>query len=105
MFSYFILLIAITAEVFATSMLKVSDGFTKHLPVLGLAIGYIIALGGLAVSLESIPLGVAYAIWSGLGTVITVMIGIVVFKEKANRKKFVGALLVIVGIVLLNVSE
>lgn len=105
MASYFILLIAIVGEVFASTMLKISDGFRKKLPVLGLAIGYIVALGGLTLSLETISLGVAYAIWSGLGTVLTVWIGVVAFKEKSNRKKFIGALLIIVGIVLLNIAE
>ena len=103
--AYLILLFAIVGEVFASSMLKLSDGFTKKLPVLGLVIGYLIAFWGLAMSLETIPLGIAYAIWSGLGTVITVMIGIVAFKERINNKKIVGALLIVVGIVLLNIAE
>lgn len=105
MVSYFILALAILGEVFASTMLKLSDGFTKKLPVLGLAIGYLVALGGLTVSLETIPLGVAYAIWSGLGTVLTVWIGVVAFKEKGNLKKYIGALCIIIGIVLLNLVE
>ena len=96
---------AIVGEVFASTMLKLSDGFKKMLPVLGLAFGYGVAFYGLAVALETIPLGVAYAIWSGVGTAFTALIGIYLFKEAATKKKFAGIFLIILGVVLLNLAK
>ena len=99
-----LLAFAIIGEVFASTMLKFSEGFKKFLPTIGVAIGYGVAFYGLAMALESIPLGVAYAIWSGIGTAATVLIGITFFKESANRKKFFGVVLIILGVVLLNLE-
>ena len=105
MSGFFYLAFAIAGEVFASTMLKLSNGFKELMPVLGLALGYGVAFYGLAVSLETIPLGVAYAIWSGVGTACTSLIGISLFKEAATSKKFIGIFLIISGVVLLNVSK
>ena len=96
---------AIVGEVFASTMLKLSDSFKKLMPVLGLALGYGVAFYGLAIALETIPIGVAYAIWSGVGTAFTALIGIYLFKEAATKKKFVGIFLIILGVVLLNLTK
>lgn len=96
---------AIIGEVFASTMLKLSNGFKEIMPVLGLALGYGVAFYGLAVALETIPLGVAYAIWSGVGTAFTALLGIYFFKEAATRKKFIGISLIILGVVLLNIAK
>lgn len=100
-----LLLAAITGEVFASTMLKASNGFRRILPIFGLAIGYLISFCGLSLSLKTIPLAVAYAIWSGIGTAATVLIGVFFFKESFNQKKFWGITLIIVGVVVLNLSE
>jgi multidrug resistance protein EbrA len=101
---YLLLLVAILGEVFATSMLKLSDGFKRFLPVLGVIVGYIIAFFGLTLSLNTIPLGMAYAIWSGLGTALTALIGIILYKEGFSGKKLLGIGLIIAGVALLNLN-
>ncbi|WP_163970855.1 DMT family transporter [Oceanobacillus halotolerans] len=100
--AYIYLLLGVIAEVFGTTMLKLSDGFTKVLPVIGGLGGFIIALFFLALSFKSIPLSVAYATWSGLGTAGAVILSILIWKDKINISGVFGILLIITGIVLLN---
>ena len=95
---------AIVAEVFGSTMLKKSDGFKKKIPAALFVIGYGAAFIGLAVALETISLGVAYAIWAGMGTAVTVVVGILVFKEKINKSIVMGVVCVLTGVVLLNVG-
>lgn len=100
--AYGLLLLAILSEVFGSSMLKATNGFKKLLPSLGVVIGYGIAFYALSLALKTVPLGMAYAIWAGLGTALTALVGITFYKEKFNRKKFIGIALIIVGVILLN---
>src|ERR1700693_2520381 len=93
---------AISSEVIATTSLKLSDGFTRPLPVIAVVAGYAISFYALSVSLRSFPLGVVYAIWSGVGTAAIVMIGFFLFREALDTVKLGGIGLVIVGIVLLT---
>ncbi|KAF0821042.1 MULTISPECIES: DMT family transporter [unclassified Cytobacillus] len=102
MYAYLLLGLAIVTEVFGSSMLKASDGFRKVLPSLGVIIGYAAAFYALSLALKTLPLGVAYAIWAGLGTVLTSLVGIFIYKEKVNRKKFLGLVLIVGGVILLN---
>lgn len=88
--AYLLLALAIVSEVFGSSLLKAADGFKKLLPSLGVIIGYGVAFYALSLSLKTLPLGVAYAIWAGLGTVLTAMVGIIIYKENVNRKKSWG---------------
>ena len=99
---YVWLAIAIVSEVFGSSMLKLTEGFKRLLPSLGVVAGYAIAFYGLALALEDLPLGVAYAIWAGVGTALTALVGILFYKEAFNLKKSIGILLIIGGVVLLN---
>lgn len=85
---YVILGIAIISEVFGSSMLKVSNGFKKLFPSIGVIIGMGIAFYCLSLSLKTIPLGTAYAIWSGIGTALTALVGVIVYKESFNLKNF-----------------
>ncbi|WP_163536140.1 multidrug efflux SMR transporter [Gracilibacillus sp. YIM 98692] len=101
---YVLLGIAIISEVFASSMLKASNGLKKVIPSLGVGIGYIVAFYALSLTLKSIPLGVAYAIWSGVGTALTALVGIVIYKEKLTTNKALGLILIIGGVILLNVE-
>ena len=103
--SLLILLGAIVAEVFGSTMLKKTEGFKKILPTFGFVLGYALAFVGLSIALKEIALGVTYAIWAGAGTALTVMVGILFFKEKANKNVFIGVFLIIVGVVLLNLEK
>ncbi|MBD3109182.1 multidrug efflux SMR transporter [Bacillus sp. AGMB 02131] len=99
---YIWLSIAIVSEVFGSSMLKLTDGFKRFFPTLGVVVGYAIAFYALSLSLEELPLGAVYAIWAGVGTALTALVGVIFYKEGINFKKTVGILMVIGGIVLLN---
>ena len=96
------LLIAILTEVVGTSLLKVSQGLTRLAPTIGMFVLYTISFIFMAFALKKIEVGVAYAIWSGLGTAMIAMIGIVWFRESLNLPKIAGIILIIVGVVLLN---
>ncbi|GGA80366.1 DMT family transporter [Ornithinibacillus halotolerans] len=103
--AYVILIISILSEVFGSSMLKLTNGFKKVLPTLGVVAGYGVAFYGLSLALKYIELGTAYAIWSGLGTALTALVGVFVYKESFNRRTLLGLLLIIGGVVLLNIGE
>lgn len=102
---YVILAVAIVSEVFGSSMLKVSNGFKKLFPTIGVLIGMGIAFYCLSLALKTIPLGTAYAIWSGVGTALTAVVGVIVYKERFNMKKFVGLVLIIGGVIVLKLSS
>ena len=102
--AYILLVFAIISEVFGSSMLKATDGFKKFLPSLGVMVGYGLAFYGLSLSLTTLPLGMAYAIWAGVGTALTALVGIIVYKEHVDRKKILGFFLIIGGVILLNVG-
>ena len=86
-------------------MLKVSNGFKKLFPTIGVLIGMGIAFYCLSLALKTIPLGTAYAIWSGVGTALTAVVGVIVYKERFNMKKFVGLVLIIGGVIVLKLSS
>lgn len=96
------LALAIGSEIIATVSLKLSDGFTKPIPAVVVVIGYAISFYALSISLRSIPLGVVYAVWSGIGTATVVLIGFVLFREMLDAVKVAGIGLIIVGVVMLN---
>lgn len=98
------LALAIVSEVVGTTALKLSDGFTR-LPWGGVVVvGYGLSFYAMAIALRSIPLGVVYAVWSGVGTAAIVLIGFVLFREVLDAVKLGGIALIIVGVVLLNGS-
>jgi small multidrug resistance pump len=100
---YLYLCIAIVAEVIATSALKSSQGFTVPLPSFVTVVGYCIALYFLSLTLKFIPVGIAYAIWSGAGIVLISTIGWVIFKQHLDLAAFIGLSMVIAGIIIINV--
>jgi small multidrug resistance pump len=102
--AYLFLLLAIAAEVCATSLLKASEGFTRLWPTLGVLLGYGIAFVLLSQAVRSVPVGVAYAMWSGLGTAAIVAIGALFLGEPLSVSKVAGIALVIAGVVVLNVG-
>ncbi|OFL48729.1 quaternary ammonium transporter [Nosocomiicoccus sp. HMSC067E10] len=103
--AYVFLVSAILAEVFATSMMKLTSisSNKKVLSILGVIIGYALAFYLLSLSLISIPLSFAYAAWSGTGTALTALVGFLIFKEKITIQGAVGILLLIVGVVLMRI--
>ena len=98
---YVYLIGAIVSEVFGSSMLKVTATTENKLPIIGVIIGYLIAFYLLSLALLSIPLSFGYAVWSGLGTALTAMVGFTLFKEEVNIQTVVGIFILIIGIVLM----
>lgn len=96
------LALAIGTEVVATTALKLSDGFRQLGWGAVVVVGYGISFYALSVSLKSIPLGVVYAVWSGVGTAVIVLIGWVLFREVLDALKLAGIGLIIIGVVMLN---
>ena len=96
------LVIAIAAEVAGTTALKVSNGFTRLIPAGVVVAGYALSFFAMSQSLRSIPLGVVYAVWSGLGTVAIVLISVAAFGESLDALKVAAIGLIVVGVVLLN---
>ena len=94
---------AIAAEVVATSALKASEGFTKLWPSVLVVCGYLIAFYCLSLTLRAIPVGVAYAIWSGVGIVLVSLIAWLVFGQKLDAPAMIGMALIISGVVVMNV--
>jgi len=95
---------AILAEVLGTTAMKYSDGFSRLLPSLGTAAGYLIAFALLAQTLKTMSVGTAYAIWAGVGTAVIAGIGMVFLGESASAVKLAGLGLVIAGVVVLNLG-
>ncbi|HEY6044063.1 MAG TPA: SMR family transporter [Nitrosospira sp.] len=95
--------IAIISEVVATSALKSSNGFSQFWPSLVVVAGYTAAFFFLSLTLRTIPVGVAYAIWSGAGIVLITVIGWLVLGQTLDVPAIVGLALIIVGVVILNV--
>jgi len=95
--------IAIVAEVVATSSLKSSAGFTRLWPILGVVLGYGIAFYFLSLTLKAIPIGIAYAIWAGLGIVLMALVGWFAFGEKPDVAALLGMTLIVSGVVVINV--
>ena len=98
--SMLILVLAILSEVVGTVALKASEGFTRLGPNVLVVVGYGLSFYLLAQALKQIPLGIAYAIWSGLGTAGA---GILLWRESLNLTGVIGIVLIIFGVILLNI--
>jgi|SRR6187549_4295875 len=99
---YLFLAIAIASEVMATSFMKLSDGFTRPVPSLVTVIGYGIAFYFLALTLRTVPTGVAYAIWSGAGIVLITSIAWIFQGQKLDAAALIGMGFILVGVVIMN---
>ena len=93
---------AVVSEVTATTALKFSEGFTKLVPSLVVVAGYGLSFYLLSLSLKVIPIGTAYALWSGIGIVLTVIIGMVLWREQMDWARGIGIALIIGGILIIN---
>ncbi|MEE8730282.1 MAG: SMR family transporter [Rahnella inusitata] len=101
--TYLILGLAIVAEVIATSSLKSSEGFTRLWPSVVTLLGYAIAIFLLSLTLKTLPTGIAYAIWSGVGIVLVSAIGWFGYGQKLDTPAVVGLGLIIAGVIVVNV--
>lgn len=97
------LALAIAAEVVATSALKTAAGFTRPLPSLLVVLGYGMAFYCLSLSLKVVPVGVAYAIWSGVGTALIAVIGWLLFGQTLDLAALIGLALIVAGVAVLQI--
>lgn len=102
--AYVFLVVAIAAEVVATSMLKATEGFTRLWPTVVCLTGYGVAFALLAQAVRELPVSVVYAMWSGLGTAAVAAIGAVFLGEPLTVPKVIGLGLVVAGVVVLNLG-
>ena len=100
--AYLFLALAVILETAGTVCMKLSDGFTKPLPVVGNCLAYIACFYILSLSLKTIPLGIAYAVWAGLGIVLGNIISVVFFGQKFDFVAGIGVALIVAGVVVLN---
>jgi len=101
--TYTYLFMAIVAEVIATSSLKAAEGFTKLGPSLLVVIGYAAAFFLLSLVLRSMTVGIAYAIWSGVGIVLLALVGAIAFREMPDAPAVIGMGLIIAGVIVIHV--
>jgi small multidrug resistance pump len=99
---FVVLMVAIATEIAGTTALRVSSGFTKLWPSAIVVVSYILSFYLYAQVLKRIPMGIAYAIWAGLGTVGVIVIGVLVWQDKLTIWQIVGIIMVVGGAVMLN---
>ena len=95
--------LAIVAETIATSAMKSSEGFTRLVPSVIVVAGYAVAFYFLSMTLKVIPVGIAYAIWSGVGIVLISLAGWAMFGQKLDAPALIGIALIIAGVVVMQV--
>lgn len=100
---YLILLVAIVLETIATSFMKQSEQFTKLIPSIVTVIGYAASFYCLSIVIKTLPVGIAYAIWSGVGIILITLIGFFIFKQHLDPPAVIGLALIIAGVVVINV--
>ena len=96
------LITAIVSEVIATSALKASTGFTKPLPSVVVVIGYLVSFYFLSLTLKTIPVGIAYAIWSGVGVVLISVVAWLLYGRRLDLPALIGMGLIISGVMVIN---
>ncbi|MDW7748888.1 DMT family transporter [Halomonas sp.] len=101
--TFLFLALAIVAEVVATSALKASEGFSRLWPSVTVVVGYGLAFYLLALVLRTMPVGIAYAFWAGLGIVLVTLVGILVYGEKPDLPALLGLAMIVGGVVVIQV--
>ena len=99
---YVPLVLAIGLEVIGTSLLQRTEQFTRLAPTVGMALCYLLSFYLLSLSLRSLPLGIAYAIWSALGIVLVALIGFFVFGQRLDLPAVIGLGLIVLGVLVVN---
>ena len=102
MHPYIYLAIAIVSEVIATSALRAADGFTRLLPSVLVVVGYGLAFLFLSLTLKTIPVGIAYAIWAGIGIVLISVVACFLYGQALDAPALIGMALIIAGVVVIN---
>lgn len=102
MIAYLYLAVAIVAEVIATTALRAADGFTQLWPSAISVAGYVIAFYFLSLTLRTMPVGIAYAIWSGVGIVLISLAGWLIYKQLLDLPAIVGMALIMAGVIVIN---
>lgn len=102
---WFLLALAILSEVVGTLALKMSNGFTLGIPSLIVVIGYLASFWFLALSLKTLEVGTAYAIWAGFGIALVSAAGVLIFNETITALKIISIILIIVGVFGLNLGR
>ncbi|AOM77062.1 DMT family transporter [Pedobacter steynii] len=97
------LFVAIIAEVIATSALKASEQFSKTIPSIIVVAGYVVAFYFLSLTLKTIPVGIAYALWSGVGIVLVSAASYFFYHQKLDLPAMIGIGLIIIGVIVINV--
>lgn len=99
---YLLLSLAIVLEINGSSFMQVSDGFTKPLPTSVTVVAYLSCFYFFAQVLKYFPLGIAYAVWGGLGIVLTAIVSVTVFKQKLDLPAILGIILIVAGVFVMN---
>jgi small multidrug resistance pump len=102
--TWFLLAIAIVAEIAGTLMLKVSNGFTRLWPSVGVVFAYLTAFALMSKSLKKIDVGITYAIWSGFGIVGAAIGGMIFFNQDLTKLNIIGMTIIIAGVVIMNLG-
>lgn len=103
--SWLLLALAIGLEVAGTTCMKYSAGLTRPLPSLGIVVFYLGAFSALTLALRQLEVGIAYAIWAGVGTALIALIGVLLFGERLTVLKLVSLVLIIAGVVGLQIES
>ncbi|NIE67413.1 multidrug efflux SMR transporter [Burkholderia sp. Ax-1719] len=99
---WFILAIAIVAEVIATSALRASNGFSRLVPSAIVIVGYGISFYCLSLTLKTLPVGIVYAVWSGVGIVLITLVAMALYKQVPDLPAMLGLGLIVAGVLVLN---
>ncbi|WP_420833390.1 DMT family transporter [[Pseudomonas] carboxydohydrogena] len=102
MMTYLYLIMAIVFEVIGTAALQASEQFTRPKPLILTALGYMAAFYFLSLVLRTMPVGIAYAIWSGLGVVLITLVGLIWFGQRLDAAAIAGLALIIAGVAVIN---
>jgi small multidrug resistance pump len=103
--SYLYLAVAIVMEVIATSTMKATDGFTRLGPSIIAIVGYVIAFYFLSLTLRTMPVGIAYAIWSGVGVALVTAVAWIVYGQRLDIPAIIGLSLIVAGVLVLNLAS
>ena len=102
--AWVLLLFAITSEVIGTSSLKLSEGFSKPVPTLVVLVAYSTSMLLLSRVVQTIPLGITYALWSGIGIVAIVLVGLFAYKQVPSPSQLVGIATITAGVIIVNLT-
>ena len=102
--AWVLLLFAITSEVIGTSFLKLSEGFSKPIPTLVVLVAYSTSMLLLSRVVQTIPLGITYALWSGIGIVAIVLVGLFAYKQVPSPGQLVGIATITAGGIIVNLT-